>query len=70
MMHDGIAHESAIQNVVRSLLCLGTNLENQLRNGSPYHFTHLLLGTRVHHDVGDATHQVFTKANLWIHPPG
>ncbi len=69
-MHDGITHESAIENVVRSLFCLGTDLGNQVRNGSPHRFAHLLLGTRVHHDVGHATHQVFTKANLWIHPPG
>ena len=68
MVHDRITHKRAIQNVVRTLIGFRTDLADEFCDSGPHRFTHLLLGTRMHHHVRDPTHEILAKADLGIHP--
>ena len=67
VMHDGIADERGFQNVLGRDARLSGNVTGELVERGAHGVRHVDLAAGVHHHVRDAAHQVFAKANLWVH---
>ena len=69
-MHDRIADERDLQDVVAGDAGVLRELRRQLREAAAHDARQLLLGARVHHHVGDPAHQVLAEADLRVHLAG
>ena len=69
-MHHRIGHQSNFENILDSAIYLFGHFNKQLVEGFADHCGHFVGTLRVHHHIGDATHQVFAKTNLRIHQTG
>ena len=67
MVHDRVAGQSQFDNLGDFDLRLARDFNQQALQGFAHCAGEILFATRIHHHIGDAAHQVFTKADLWIH---
>ncbi len=70
VMHDRVADQHHLENVIDGNACLAGHFLRQLVQGLAHHGSHFLVAAGVHHHVGHAAHQVFAKADLRVHEPG
>ncbi len=66
-MHDRIADEYRVQDIVRINLRLRSYLSDQIIDSATYCLGQQQLSARVHHHIGDPAHQIFTVADLRVH---
>ena len=67
VVHDGVANEGGLQDVLRRDSCLRGHIKGKFVQRSPNCCGHVLVPARIHHDVRDPTHQVFAKTDLGVH---
>ena len=70
MMHNRIGNKRNLENSLDTHVNVFRYLRKQAVECLADHRGHLLGTLRMHHHVGDATHQIFAKANLRIHQTG
>ncbi len=70
VVHDRIADEDDFQNIRELDLGFGGNLAGKRVQRLADGGGHFLLAARIHHDVGDAAHQVFAETDLRVHDAG
>ena len=70
MVHDRIADEHAVENVVAVDATLIADLSDQRIDSFAHRFGHRLAAVGIHHDVGDAAHQILAEANLRVRRAG
>ncbi len=70
VVHDRVADERDLEDVVARDAGVGGELGGELREAAANRARQLLLGARVHHHVGDAAHQVLAEADLRVHLSG
>ena len=66
VVHDRIADEDAVENVVAVDVAFLADLADQPVDGLAHRLGHGLAAVRVHHHVGDAAHQIFAEADLRV----
>ena len=66
MMHDRIANEDGVQNILARHAAIGADLVDQSVQGFAHRVGHGLAAVRVHHHVGNAAHQILAEADLWV----
>ena len=69
-MHDRIADEDGIQDVAALHVAFGADLVDQAGNRLAHGDRHAFAAVRVHHDVGDAAHQILAEADLRVRRTG
>ena len=65
-MHDRVADEDAVENVVALDVAFGADLVDQARDRLAHRDRHAFAAVRVHHHVGDAAHQILAEADLRV----
>ncbi len=70
VVHDRIADEDQIEDVVAIDLRFGADLADQSVDRIAHRLGHRLAAVRVHHHVGDAAHQIFAEADLRVRRAG
>ena len=67
MVHDRVAHQHNFHDVSDVGICLLAHFFGELLKRRADGGGHFLFATRVHHHIGNAAHQIFTKADLRVH---
>ncbi len=70
MVHDRVADEDGVENVVAVDAALVADLRRQIVDRLANGLGHRLAAVRVHHDVGDPAHQVLAEADLRVRGAG
>ena len=66
VVHYRIADDHRVQHVAGIDAALRADLAGELRDGVPHRAGHLLAALGIHHDVGDAAHQILAEADLRV----
>src|SRR5918994_3919445 len=66
-MHDRVADQSDLENVLRIDARTPRDIASQLTERTAHGGSHLHRPAWIHHRVGDATHEIFSEADLRIH---
>ncbi|MCY1234163.1 hypothetical protein D9M72_467370 [compost metagenome] len=66
VVHDRVANEDHVENVVAVDFALGADLADQAVDRLAHRLGHGFPAVRVHHHVGNAAHQVFAEADLRV----
>jgi hypothetical protein len=67
MMHDRVADEGGVEDLVDGDIRLSGDLLGEVVDGLAHHLSHLFLAAGIHHDVADPAHEVFAEADLRVH---
>ena len=70
MVHDRIADDGHLDHVGPLDAGLGHDVAHQGVERLAHDRREVAIAARVHHDVGDAAHQVFAEADLRVHQAG
>ena len=69
MMHDRIADQGRFEDFAARDARLARRLADQRVHRLAHRPRQFLVAARVHHDVGDAAHQIFAEPDLRVHRP-
>ena len=70
VVHNRVAHQHQLQHLVAGGVDLADQFPHQVVEGAADRAGQLCLAARVHHHVGDSTHQVLAEADLRVHGSG
>ena len=70
VVHDRVADEHDLEKAVTRCVHRGEELADELVDGAADRHRQLRGTALVHHDVGDAAHEILAEADLRVHPAG
>ena len=70
VVHDRIADEHRVEDVVALDIAFGTDLVDEAGDGLAHGDRHALAAVGIHHHIGDTAHQILAEADLRIGRPG
>ena len=70
MVHHRVADDDRLDDFRRCHTGLVRQRLGQIAQSLAHNARHLDIAARVHHDIGDAAHQIFAKADLRVHQAG